>query len=399
MSGDTPAKQGPSAEYLVIVALVMGIGALGTDLMLPGMGGIAETFALSSSADAHQIVTQFFFGMAVGQIFAGPLSDTFGRKPVIIIGYVFFCAATLVSVVTSDWTTMLVARFVQGLAAAAPRIVIMAMIRDDYAGRMMAQVMSVVGAVFITVPVFAPAIGQGFMLFGGWRAAFGGLCLLAMASALWFALRLPETLAPPERTPFRACPLIAGMREVLTSRIAVGYTVACGFVYGLLVAYLGTAQQVFEAAFGVTDAFAFYFGLGAASVGVSSLINAKLVLRVGMRRLSAQAAAAMALLGIGYGALVLYQPEAGLWPFMLWLIASFFCIGILFANLNALAMEPLGHVAGIGAAFVGALSTFISLPLAALIANQFDGTVRPIVIGFAALAAIAWAVTLWTNRA
>lgn len=387
----------PKLDYLIIVAFVMGIGALGTDMMLPGLGQITETFEISK-ADGHLMVTVFFFGMALGQVVMGPLSDTLGRKGVIIGGYAVFCAATLVSAITSDWTVMLLARAVQGIAAAAPRIVIVAMVRDEYAGRSMAQVMSVVGAVFITVPIFAPMIGQGFLYLGDWRAIFIGLCLMAAATALWFALRLPETLSAEARTPFRVATLWAGLREVLASRIAVGYTLAQGFVFGLLIAYLGTAQQTFEAVYGVTDLFAIFFGLSAASVAVSSLLNGVMVMRFGMRRLSTIAGAGLTITSASFAALLLLEPSQPLWLFVVWNLTWSFFVGILFINLNALAMEPMGHIAGLAAAFIGALSTFMSLPLAAMVAEQFDGTLRPLAIGFTFLAASAWALIVWTEH-
>lgn len=381
----------------MIVAFVMAIGALGTDLMLPGMGQITETFGIAKS-DGHLMVTVFFFGMALGQLVMGPLSDTLGRKRVILGGYAVFCAATLVSATTSDWTMMLLARAVQGIAAAAPRICIIAMVRDEYAGRSMAQVMSVVGAVFITVPIFAPMIGQGFLFLGDWRAIFVGLCVLAAATALWFAWRLPETLSVEVRTPFRAATLWAGLREVLRSRVAVGYTLAQGFVFGLLIAYLGTAQQTFEAVYGVTELFAVYFGLSAASVAVSSLLNGALVMRLGMRRLSVIAGAGLTITSAAFAALLLFEPAQPLWLFVAWNLTWSFFVGILFINLNALAMEPMGHIAGLAAAFIGALSTFMSLPLASLVAEQFDGTLRPLAIGFTLLASCGWALIVWTDR-
>ena len=293
---------------------------------------------------------------------------------------------------------MLLARAVQGIAAAAPRIVIIAMVRDEYAGRSMAQVMSVVGAVFITVPIFAPMVGQGFLFLGDWRATFVGLCVLAAATALWFAWRLPETLSVEARTPFRAATLWAGLREVLRSRVAVGYTLAQGFVFGLLIAYLGTAQQTFEAVYGVTELFAVYFGLSAASVAVSSLLNGALVMRLGKRRLSVIAGAGLTITSASFAALLLFEPAQPLWLFVAWNLTWSFFVGILFINLNALAMEPMGHIAGLAAAFIGALSTFMSLPLASLVAEQFDGTLRPLAIGFTLLASCGWALIVWTDR-
>lgn len=395
----TQTTRPPFAEYIALIALLISIAALATDVMLPALDVISTVLGAPSANDAHFIVTAFFLGMACGQLVVGPLADSFGRKPVIYAGYGVFLAGCLISALTDLWAVMLAGRVLQGLGAAAPRIVAVAMVRDEYEGRAMAKIMSIVMAAFIIVPVIAPTLGLGLIHLGGWRAAFVGLMVLALGVLIWFALRQRETLARADRRAFRLRAIGAGLVEILRSRVALGYTLCTGLIYGMFVGYLGSAQQIFEGVFDVGAYFAGYFALAASALGVAALVNASLVMRLGMRRLTWLAVATLSTLSLGFLALLLLRGgETGLLPFLLWQLSVFFCVGITFGNLNALALEPLGHLAGLGAAFVGSLGTFLSLPLAAFISAHFDGTVVPLVAGFALLGLLACGVMHWTDR-
>jgi DHA1 family bicyclomycin/chloramphenicol resistance-like MFS transporter len=398
MAEDTGQRR-PAAGYVVLVAMLISIGALGTDIMLPALDVIGSELGAGDPNDVHFVVTAFFLGMAAGQLFVGPLSDSLGRKPLIYAGYGVFVIGCVISMTTEDWTTMLAGRVLQGFGAAAPRVVTVALVRDEYAGRAMARVMSIVMAAFIIVPIVAPALGQGLIHLGGWRATYIGLAVLGIAVSLWFAARQPETLAPANRRPFRIGEIWKGVREIVGTRAAFGYTIATGLMYGVFVGYLGSAQQIFEITFGVGDLFVVYFAVAAASLGVASLVNASLVMRLGMRRLTGTALSALTALSFGFLLLLpVYDGVPPLPMFLAWQLSAFFCVGIIFGNLNALALEPLGHMAGLGAAFVGSIATFISLPLASTIGQFFDGTVLPLVGGFASLGLASFAVVLWTNR-
>lgn len=389
----------PFAEYVVILALLVSIGALSTDIMLPALSDIGRELQGGAAHDVHLLVTAFFLGMAAGQLFVGPLSDSLGRKPVIYGGYLLFVLGCVISMTTEIWEVMLVGRVIQGLGAAAPRIVTVAMVRDEFEGRAMARIMSIVLAVFILVPILAPAIGQGLIYLSGWRATFLALAALGVAVSLWFALRLPETLPPTRRRAFRVREILAGLMEIFASRIALGYTVATGLVYGLFVGYLGSAQQIFQETFGVGDLFAMYFAIAAAALGAASLVNAALVMRLGMRKLTWWALVGLTTLSFLFWALLpLYGGVPPLALFLVWQLSTFFCVGVIFGNLNALALEPLGRLAGLGAAFVGSIATFISLPLASVIGRRYDGTAFPLVIGFAVLGLAACLVMRWTER-
>jgi len=390
-------SKSPSIEYIVLIALLSSIVALGTDIMLPALTTIGEELGAPNPNAVHYIVTVFFLGFGLGQFVVGPLSDSFGRKPVVYGGFLLFVLGCACSIFLESWTAMLVGRALQGLGASA-RIVTIALVRDEYEGRPMARIMSIVFSVFILVPMIAPAIGQVLINLGGWRLTFVGLALFAITLALWFGIRQPETLANAHRRPFRLRNIAVGYKEAASNRVCFGYTLSAGLIFGAFTGYLGTAQKIFQEIFEVGDLFALYFGIAAASIGIASLINAKLVLRMGMFALSLGAIAVVAIVSIGFLVLLIGQdgvPSIEL--FVAWLLCVFFCMGIVFANLNALAMEPMGHMAGLAAAFVGAVSTFISLPFASAIGNAFNGTVFPLVIAFAVLATASAITVIWTE--
>jgi DHA1 family bicyclomycin/chloramphenicol resistance-like MFS transporter len=267
-----------------------------------------------------------------------------------------------------------------------------ALVRDKFEGRAMARVMSLVMAVFILVPVIAPSIGQAVLGVAGWRAIFGLYLTLAVVVWVWFGWRQEETLAPERRIPLSAGNIVRGAREVFTNRLAFGYTVAAGLVYGAFIGYLSSVQQILQEQYALGPRFPVYFSTLAIALGGASLCNARLVGRHGMRPLARRALRLVCVVSVVF--LVIAASQSGqppLWTLMAYLLASFFGIGLLFGNLNALAMQPLGHIAGIGAAVVGGSSTLISLALGTLIGQSYDSTVLPLVAGFAVLSGLSMA--------
>ncbi len=395
-----PTKTLPLAEFVVMLAFMVSIVAMATDIMLPALALIGEDLRVADPNDTQLIVSSLFVGFAIGQLIVGPLSDTYGRRPVILFGYLFFVVGCILSIVASDLTAMLIGRFLQGVGAAAPRVVGTSLVRDGYAGREMARIMSVIMAVFILVPAIAPSIGQGLIFVLPWEFTFVALLAMAVAAFLWFGTRQPETLAPENRRPFSVSSLIVGCREILSMRTVLGYTLAMGCVFGAFLSYLSASRQVFQDALNAGEMFAIYFGVAALAIGAASLLNSVLVMRLGMRLLTQSALVGLVFLSGGFFAL--FHALGGLPSialFMCWQLAAFFCIGILFGNLNALAMEPLGGMAGLGAALIGSISTVISLPFGWLIGRMFDGTVLPLVGGFFTLGLAALTAACWTERA
>ncbi|MEQ9489576.1 MAG: multidrug effflux MFS transporter [Alphaproteobacteria bacterium] len=395
----TPSKRLPFVEFVTLLALMISIVAMATDIKLPALSQIGHDLKVADPNHVQLIVSALFLGFAVGQVVAGPVSDSIGRKPVIYIGYAVFLFGCLLSLFATDITVMLIGRVFQGLGAACPRIITLALVRDEYEGRAMARIMSITMAVFILVPAIAPAIGQGVILVSNWHMTFVLLMAMAIVSVLWFAIRQPETLAKADRRRFSVSNIVGGVREALGYRAAVGYTLAAGCVFGAFLGYLSSAQQVFQTGFGVGELFPLFFGAAALTIGLASIFNSRLVMRLGMRYLTWRAVMAMTVLSCLFLVpVVLLDGLPPLWSFMIWLLATFFCVGIMFGNFNAMAMEPLGHMAGLGAALVGSGSAFMSLPLGWAVGAAFNGGALPLVAGFAVLGAASMSIMFFTER-
>ena len=385
-------------EFIPLIALLVSLVALATDAMLPALPAIGRDLEAPGRNDAQFVVTAMFVGLGLGQMVFGPLSDSIGRRPAIHAGLLLFMAGCLLSLFAPDFESMIAGRVLQGFGAAGPRVVTMALVRDRYEGRDMARILSFAMAVFILVPAVAPALGQGLQWLAGWRAIFAAFLALAAAALLWFGLRQPETLPPGRRRPLSARAVGGAVMEVLGIRAALGYTLATGFLFALFVAYLGSAQQVFQEAYSTGALFPAYFAALALAIGAASLVNGRLVVKYGMQRLAGAATLALALLSAAALALAFaFQGLPPFWLFTAYMLAAFLCIGLLFGNLNALAMEPLGRIAGVGSAVVASLSTFISIPLGAAAGLAFDGTIYPLAAAFALFGAAAWAAVRWAG--
>lgn len=393
------SKADPSfAEFVIIISLMMSLTALSIDAMLPALPKIGSDLNVQNANDRQLVVSLLFLGMAVGQMFFGPLSDKTGRKPAIYGGYALFIAGSLLSMIALSFPVLLFGRLLQGTGASAPRAVTVALIRDRYEGRAMARVMSFVMTVFVLVPMLAPTFGQSLLLFSGWRSIFGSFVLIAVIAVLWFALRVPETLARENRAPFSLRRIVTAIREIVSIRLALGYTVAAGLISGAFLGYLNSAQQIFQELYALEELFPLYFAVVALSLGLASLLNARLVMRFGMSllvRWSLPAVLGLSIAALGIALLTAGQPP--LWFLMAFLMTTFFCIGILFGNMNALAMKPLGHIAGIGAAVMGSLSTLISVPIGIIIGQNYNDTILPLVGGMAILAGVSIIVVRWAE--
>jgi DHA1 family bicyclomycin/chloramphenicol resistance-like MFS transporter len=379
-------RQPGMTEFVVGMALMISLVALSIDAMLPALPAIGGELGVTDANDAQLVVSMLFLGLAASMMVFGPLSDCFGRKPVIYVGFAVFIVGCLLSIFATSFTVMLIGRLLQGIGAAGPRTVSIALVRDRFEGRAMARIMSLIMSVFILVPVFAPAIGQGIMTVVHWRGIFVVLLGLALLSLAWFWLRQPETLPADKRRTFSLLRIALAIRETCTNRIAAGYTLMAGLIFGAFIGYLISAQQIFQVQYDVGEDFPIYFAIIAVSLGVASFSNARLVMRFGMRRLThwsliASTLASMIFLGVAMS--VDGQPP--LWSLMVYFVVTFFFVGFVFGNFNALAMEPLGHIAGAASAVVGSLTLFISLILGTLIGQSYDGTVLPLLDGFAAL--------------
>ena len=399
MSTSSSSSQPGFAEFVILIALIISLVALSIDAMLPALPEIAAELGFESANDAQFVISMLFVGMGVGQIIFGPLSDSIGRKPAIHIGFAVFVLGCLISIYAQDFDDMMIGRFLQGLGAAGPRIVSIALVRDCYAGRQMARVMSFVMTIFILVPIIAPSIGQLIVNFSSWHSIFILFLVLTAVASVWFSLRQPETLPKDKRIQFSAARMIRDIKSICKIPAAIGYTITMGFIFGAFIGYLSSAQQILQTQYALGNQFAIYFGVLAASIGLASLVNAQLVVRLGMRRLSATAMISTALLSAPFFLLAqFYQGHPPLVLLMAYLLIIFFFFGIMFGNLNAMAMEPLGHIAGLGSAVVGSVSTLMSVVLGIVVANAYDGTVLPLVAGFSVLSVLGLITMYWTEK-
>jgi DHA1 family bicyclomycin/chloramphenicol resistance-like MFS transporter len=385
-------------EFVILISLMMSLTALSIDAMLPALPQIGSDLNVQNPNSRQLVISIIFLGLALGQLFFGPLSDKTGRKPAIYAGYALFIAGALLSLLATSFPIMLMGRFLQGVGVSAPRAVTLALVRDRFEGRAMARVMSFIMTTFILIPMIAPSMGQAILLNLGWRSIFGSFMLLAAITLVWFAQRMPETLSLENRAPFSLQRIISATREILKIRTALGYTVSAGLISGAFIGYLNSSQQIFQEQYALGELFPLFFSTIALSLGVAFLLNARLVTRLGMRFLVKWSL--VIILGLSLVALIIALLTSGqpqLWIFMTYLMLTFFSVGILFGNQNSLAMEPLGHMAGIGAAIVGSLSTLISMPLGTIIGQSYNGTILPLIIGMVVLAGLAYLVVRWAE--
>ena len=399
----TPAPPEPGAtgrEFVALVATLMAVSALAMDMMLPALPDIAGAFGSVDPNDRQLIVTTFIAGLAAGKAFYGPLSDRFGRKPMLILGLGLYAIGAGVAIVAPSYGALLAARVLQGFGAAAARVVTLAMVRDRHSGSRMARIMSFAMMVSIIVPIMAPALGQIVLLVGTWRWIFAFFIVAAFGALAWMTARLPETCGADRRHALSAGALLSSLRRVLASRRAVGYTAAMGLMGGMMASYLGCAQQIFVDLYGLGERFPLVFGALSGVLGLSAYVNARLVGRFGMHRLAALALGGY-VAACGASALLGFPGAPTLPLFSAYMAVLFFCFGLMMTNFSALAMEPLGGVAGMAASFIGLCTAGAGVLLGWLIGQAFDGGVRPLQIGFAALglgAVVAVLVAEWGAR-
>jgi MFS transporter, DHA1 family, multidrug resistance protein len=377
-------------EFVFLIASLMALTALSIDIILPALPQIGTDFSISNVNDQQAVVTCYLLGFAAGQLLYGPISDRVGRKPVLLGGLTVFIIGTVGALAADGFDLLLAARGVQGIGAAAPRVVAIAVVRDLFSGRHMARVMSFVMMVFILVPVFAPAIGQALMHLGSWQPIFYVLLAVAAVTMVWAGKRLPETrLLKPGN---HAVAVSTAVRTLLSTRQAVGYTIGMGFMFGCLMSYIGSAEQIFVDVYRLGELFPIAFGAVASVMAVASFTNAQLVERIGMRRLSHSALVGFSLISLILCAVSL----RGVPPLVLFgglVAACFFLFGLIVPNFNAMAMQPLPEIAGAASSVIGFYSTAAGAGFGWAVGHFFDGTVLPLALGFAGLSLAALTAT------
>ena len=373
-------------EYIILMSVVVAVEALAIDAILPALSFMSNEFGLDGTNSRQFIVSSLFIGYGFGVLVFGIASDSLGRKRPVYIGFLLFLIGTLVAIYATSFEVLLVGRILQGFGVAGPQIIPTAITRDLYKGRGMAEIMSLIMMVFMVVPAIAPLIGQGVLLFSNWQGVFVMLVVYALFALSWFTIRLPETLAPKDRVPFSFLQVWGSIKEVLRNKRVIKFTIAEGLAFGAILAYLSTAQQIFQEHFELGEMFPLVFGALAIVMMVASFVNSKLVERLGMHFLVLRGSIVLFVASSAYLAFImLNNASVPLWSFLIYASVSYFCLGILFGNMHSLAMEQVGHVAGTAASVIGFLSTLFAVIIAAFIGSFYNDSIAPIVIGFALL--------------
>lgn len=384
-------------EFVVLMAAMMALNAIAIDSMLPALPHIGEDLGVTEENNRQWVITAYLLGFGFAQLFLGTLSDRFGRKPVLLISFVIYFIGAIASSTAHSFEILIAARVFQGLGAAASRVLTVSIIRDCYSGRVMAKVMSLAFIVFLIVPILAPSIGQVVMLVGPWRWIFDGLGLFAAVLFVWAAWRLPETLHPEDRRPLEFKSVTSAFRTVLTTRISIGYSIAMTFVMGGLFGFINSVQQIFADVFDMPRWFTLIFAAMAGSMAVASFLNSRIVERYGMRRISHTAMFGFA----GSAALNLAFALSGfesVWSFSLLLCLTFFCFGLTAPNFGAMAMEPVGHIAGTASSVQGFVTVVGGASLGSVIGQSFNGSTVPLLLGFSVLSVVAIAIVAFTEH-
>ncbi|MCA8888822.1 MAG: multidrug effflux MFS transporter [Parvularculaceae bacterium] len=396
-SPDTSRPAFGFTELVALIAAVMALNALAIDMMLPALGTIGDELGAGSDNARQLVIVVYVVANGVAQLFFGPVTDRFGRRRVLLIAFAAYMIGCLLSIVAETFTLLLAARCFQGVATAAARVAAIAVVRDLTSGRRMAEVMSLAVTVFMAAPILAPSFGQAVLFAAPWRGIFVALLLYGVVIAAWVFFRLPETQSVRDRSKFDLGKVLGAYRAFATNRISMGYTLASALCFGALFGYITSSEQIFLETFNLGALFPLFFALVAAALGAASLLNARMVNRIGMRRITHSALLVFVICNTFHLVIATTIGE-NLPLFIGFMMASFFCIGLIGANSTALAMEPMGSIAGLAAGINGFAGTTVAGVIGGVVGQFYDGTTAPIVLGFCVLGALAFLLVLWTEK-
>lgn len=386
-------------EFVALMALMTSLVALSIDAVLPALSQIGADLEITDPRQTHLIVSLFFVGMAFGQLYYGPLSDDKGRRYAIISGLIVFAIGSLVCIYAESLEVMLIGRVIQAFGVSGPRIAALAVIRDKYEGEAMAKVMSFIMMVFILVPMLAPIFGQSILFWFSWKYIFSSFLIFGLLIGIWFFIRQPETLPKEKRLPFSWSQLWISTKFILTHKLVMFYTISSGIIFGAFLAYISSSQTLFQHIYDTGELFPMYFALLAFSIGLASFTNGNLVMRLGMRTLCTWAMVGWIFFSGILSVLCLTSDGVPpFWQFVTVLFCAFFCIGIMFGNINAMAMQPLGEMAGLGAAIIGSLSSIVSVPTALFVGSYIENSITPVALGFLGFGSLSFVLYWNANK-
>ncbi|MES2337371.1 MAG: multidrug effflux MFS transporter [Pseudomonadota bacterium] len=384
-------------EFVALVAALMALTALGIDSMLPALPAIAADLGLTSDNQRQFVITAFMVGFAVAMLVYGPMTDRFGRRPVLIVALVGYIAMNLLAAMSGSFVLLLCARAASGAMVAGARTVTVALVRDCYSGRAMARVMSLAFIFFMAAPVLAPTFGQLILLVGTWRWIFGGIALASAVILLWFLVRMPETLAVEDRRPLRWSALGDGTVRIARDRYALGYTLAATMLQGGLFGFIGSIQQIVFEVFRVPNLLALVFASVAGTMAIGSFLNSRIVMQYGTRLISHTALLGFIFFAVVHLAVALTGQE-NLANFIIVQALMMMCFGLATSNFSAMAMEHMGDIAGTAASIQGFVATLGAALIGAYIGQSYDGTTIPLYAGFTLMGVLALVIVLAAER-
>lgn len=398
-SPPAPGDAGPGLRFgwfVALIATLMAVTPLGIDSMLPALPHIGQSLGVSNENHQQWVIAIYVFGFGAAQIVYGPLSDRFGRKAILVPSLSLFAALSILAGFATSFPLLLTARLFQGIAGASSRVLTVSIVRDCYSGRQMARVMSTSFMVFLMVPIFAPSIGQGILLVGNWRLIFFFLAAFALLVAALLSFAMRETLHPEYRRPLSPRVIGQGIWRTLTDRNALGYTIAIALVFGALMGFINSVQQIFQDVFHAPGKFPLVFAGIGVSMAIAAFTNSRIVEKHGTRRVSHAALLGMIAVSAVHSLVAAFSHETVL-TFALLQFATMFCFGMLGSNFGSMAMENVGAIAGTASSVQGFVSTCVGVLLGLVIGQAFNGTVLPLVLGFLVLGLAALVVVFITE--
>lgn len=385
---ETPTEGPGFPEFVALIAMMMALNALAIDSMLPALPAIGEALGVVNENSRQWVVTAYLLGFGITQIIYGPLADRYGRKPVLMFGLSLYVVFSALAAFAPTFELLIAARVGTGIGAAALRVLAVSIVRDRYSGRTMARVMSLSFLVFLGIPILAPTLGQLILTAAPWPWIFGVLALAGSAYLVWTAIRLPETLAPDDRMPIEVGRIAGAFRHALTERQSIGYTLAMTCITGALFGFINSSQQIFFDVFKAPHLFTTVFGAVAGGIAVASLLNARLVERLGSRLISHTALIGFIVMASIHSVVNLLSHET-IWTFAVLQALTMFCFGFIAGNFGSMAMEKMGHIAGTASSAQGFISTTLGATFGFLIGQQFNGSATPMTLGFVGLGLLA----------
>lgn len=384
-------------EFIALCAALTAVAAMSIDIVLPALPAIGKTFGIADENDRQLVLLVFTITFGVCQLFYGPISDRFGRKPILVVGLVLYIAGSTAAGLVSSFDGLLAMRMAQGIGAAALQVVTLAVVRDCFSGPAMGRALTFIFTTFMIVPIVAPTVGQQIAFLAQWQGIFAFNAIAAAGILLWMTWRLRETLDRDKRRSLAFGSLAGAMGEIVTNRITAGYAVAGTVTLVALFSYIVLVQQVYGELYGLGTLFPYAFGASAIGVAIAALYSARLVRRFGMRPVAHGALAIFTLSGVALSLLAL-GGNPPFWVTFAMLSVCMAAFGVIQGNVNAIALEPLGHIAGTASSLVGVVSMTVANLLAGLVGQAYQGTVLPLALAFGATGLTATAVVFWTER-